>query len=193
VCFLPFMFLFACRQTTTQDGNGPIASEFKIVAHYYPGYSKWEPWEYTITRDGTVVNSCDTRATEPTLSEIDVRDLVTKINEADFFGLREKFSASVTDNPTLVLTITQNKRTHKVSVYAPGHLIGDKEVNRFLLIWSEILRRVPSPNPDQKPELYEPQLSAAERFRYPTWTKGRNTKSVNPSDSDHPSSDQKAR
>ena len=123
VCFLPFVFLVACRQEMTQNGNGPIAKDFKIVAHYYPGYSKWQPWECAITGDGTVVKSEEPAQKQVTLSEIDVRNLAAKIREADFYGLRKKYSyKGVTDNPTLVLTVTQNGRTHEVSVYAqlPG-------------------------------------------------------------------------
>jgi hypothetical protein len=35
------------------------------------------------------------------------------------------------------------------------------------LLWSEILRKVPSPNADDKPDVYE-EPSAAEKYRHPT-------------------------
>jgi len=35
---------------------------------------------------------------------------------------------------------------------APGHLINNPEVKRFMKLWSAVLRNVPSPNADQKPQ-----------------------------------------
>jgi hypothetical protein len=137
----------------------PIPGDLRIVAQYYAGYSPWKSWRYTITKDGKVAQEIfdveDTRR-ESKLTEDDLRDLLSKIGEADFFALKEKYEYSVTDNPTLVLKVTRDKKTHEVAVYAPDHLAKDPEVRRFFKIWDEVLRKVPSPNPDQKPELYKP-------------------------------------
>jgi hypothetical protein len=97
------------------------------------------------------------KQTTTKLSKKDIKDLVAKIKEIDFYGLRKEYAPSfkVTDEDSLVLTITQNKKTHEVSVYAYSFLKKDKEVKRFLRVWSEVLTKVPSPNPEQKPKLYE--------------------------------------
>ena len=212
-----FVFPIGCRQDATEaqkapkpahptTDNEPIPSDFRIVAQYGAGYSPWKSWKVTITGDGIVAkeggfqgggSAAEERGTkeqsgQTTLSGTDLRELLAEIKEADFYGLREEYSYSVTDNPTLVLTITQNKRTHRVSVYAYNHLKDDKDVKRFLRVWSKLLRKVPSPNPDDKPDDYEPQASAAERFRNPTWPTTRNSPNFNPGASARPSSEQKS-
>jgi hypothetical protein len=58
----------------------------------------------------------------------------------------------VSDNPKLLLTITLDKKTHEVSVYAPGYLEKNQEMKRFFKVWSEVLRDVPSPSVEQKPD-----------------------------------------
>ena len=137
-----------------------IPADFKIVAKYAPGYSDWKRWEYTITGDGRVAKEVfslkaqeDTKE-ESKLSKDDLTALIAKVKEADFFALKKRYDHRVTDNPTLELTVTLDGKTHKVSVYAPSLLKDDKEVKRFFKAWSEVLRKVPSPNPDQKPDLY---------------------------------------
>jgi hypothetical protein len=100
--------------------------------------------------------SCEDPKKESRLSEADIKALLAKIKESDFFALKERYEYDVTDNPTLILTVTQNKKTHAVLVYAPHHLRENRDVKRFFTVWSDVLRKVPSPNPDQKPELYKP-------------------------------------
>ncbi len=154
----------------------PIPSDLKIVARFYPGFSASRPWQYTITVDGKVdgaerssnrglgaaeKDGSESRDKETKLSEKDLGDLVAKVKEADFYGLREEYTYPVNDASSLVLTITQNQKTHKVLVYAYGNLTDNKEVKRFLRVWSEILRKVPSPNPWQKPEIYEAKPSTS--------------------------------
>jgi hypothetical protein len=85
-----------------------------------------------------------------------MRDLLAKIKEANFFALKKRYEYQVTDNPTLILKVTLDKTTHEVVVYAPDHLEKNKDVKRFFRVWSEILRKIPSPNPEQKPGLYKP-------------------------------------
>jgi hypothetical protein len=90
------------------------------------------------------------------LAVADLRDLLRKIKEADFFTLKKRYDFPVTDNPTLVLSITLDGKSHEVLVYAPDHQKKSKEVRRFFRVWSEILRKVPSPNADDKPDHYRP-------------------------------------
>ena len=147
----------------------PIPSDLKIVAQFGPRYSHWDGWICTITGDGKVTkelfshgdrvgkeDGVDEWKRQTKLSKKDLRVLLAKIKEADFCELRKEYSSGVIDSPSLVLTITENKRTHKVSVDDYGDLKRHHEVKRFLRVWSEILRKVSSPNPEQKPELYEP-------------------------------------
>jgi hypothetical protein len=105
-------------------------------------------------RPGDFRQQDTTKASE--LSKDESRDLLAKIKEADFFALKERYEHNVTDNPTLILKVTLDKKSHEVVVYAPGHVEKNKEVKRFFKVWSEVLKKIPSPNPDQKPELYKP-------------------------------------
>jgi hypothetical protein len=142
----------------------PIPSDFKLVARYYPGYSSWKPWRCTITADGKVTQEVFGMKTdskmESRLAAEDVRSLAARVNEAQFFNLKKRYEPKikVTDNPTLELMVTWQNKTHEVDVYAPNfeEMPQDKEVKRFFRVWSEVLRKVPSPNPKQKPELYKP-------------------------------------
>jgi hypothetical protein len=157
---LPLAFLCACRQESTPRDNDTIPSDFRIVAQFGPGSSDLKPWQCTITGDGKVIKKTGftgdpAEQTETTLSPKDIKDLAAKIAEADFYELQNNNSLRrVTDDPLLVLTITRNNKTHKV--YSPGDLKNDKEMKRFRQIWAELLRKVPSPNAEQKPEDDEP-------------------------------------
>jgi hypothetical protein len=141
------------------EDKEPIPRDLKIVAEYGAGYSHWKSWRYTITRDGKVAQEIydieDTKKVSQ-ISNDDLKDLLAKIKEADFFALKKRYEYQVTDNPTLILKVTLDKKTHEVVVYAPGHLEKNKDVKRFFRVWSEILRIIPSPNPEQKPGLYKP-------------------------------------
>jgi len=135
-----------------------VPDDFKIVAHYYPGLGSFDSWDTTITGDGRVSQKITQFLKGGisrrilSLSHDDVRDLLEKVKAADFFGIPKEFSFKATDNPTLVLNVTMNKKTHEVSVYAPGHLGNEPGVKRFLKVWCEVLKKVPSPNPKQTPE-----------------------------------------
>ncbi len=54
-----------------------------------------------------------------------------------------------------MLALTHNGSTKEVVVYTPGDLKKDPAVRRFLLVWDELLRAVPSPNPGELPGLYK--------------------------------------
>jgi hypothetical protein len=148
-------------------GSPRAPDDFKIVARYAPGYSNWLGWRYTITADGNVAQDIGPggrgggeRSTKQTkLSRNDIDALFAKVKGADFFKLKEQYRAKVTDNPTLVLEVTMDKKAHKVLVYGHRHL-RDKEdqkaADRFLAVWSEVIRKVPAPNPNQTPDMYQP-------------------------------------
>jgi len=82
-------------------------------------------------------------------------EIMAKVKEAEFHGLRNRYVTMGTDIATETIAITESKKTKKVSVRVLGLLEEDKEVKRFYRVWSEILRKLPAPNAEQKPELYE--------------------------------------
>jgi hypothetical protein len=154
-CLVPFALVIACAPAP--EDKKSIPGDFEIVAEYYPGYSKWQRWITTITADGNVVQEpWGSKKNESRLNEKDLRDLLEKVKEANFFSLKPRYAANATDCSTLLLTVTRDKKTHKVAVYGPDFLKNDKEVRRFLPVWTELLRKVASPNPEQKAELYKP-------------------------------------
>lgn len=61
----------------------------------------------------------------------DVAALVEKAREADFWSLRESYRASVTDNPTTIVSITMGNETHTVEDYV-GELAGMPRTLRAL-------------------------------------------------------------
>ncbi|MFO0969171.1 MAG: hypothetical protein U0793_26755 [Gemmataceae bacterium] len=145
----------------------PVPPDFKLVAGYGPGYSSWLRWQYTISADGKVAQDIgpggrgggERVEKETTISAKDVVALFAKVKEADFFTLKEQYKGKVTDNPTLVLEVTMEKKTHKVLVYGHRHLRAKEDqddADRFLAVWAEVIRKVPAPNPEQKPEMYKP-------------------------------------
>jgi hypothetical protein len=144
-----------------------VPEDFRIVARYGPGYSNWLQWEYMITADGKVTQDIGPggrgggeRSTKETkLSKDDIGALYSKVKEADFFKLNEQYKAKVTDQATLVLEVTVDKKTHNVLVYGYRHLREKEDqdaADRFLSVWVDVLKKVPAPNADQKPELYKP-------------------------------------
>jgi len=142
-----------------------VPEDFKIVALYGPGFSDWLSWKYIITADGNVAQEIgpgrftNKRSEKQTkLSKDDIAILFTKVKEADFFKLKARYVANVTDNEDLVLEVTMNKKTYQVSVYG-YEFLKEKEdqaaVDRFLSIWSAVIRKVPAPNPKQTPDEYQ--------------------------------------
>jgi cytochrome c2 len=131
-----------------------VPEDFEVTARYAPGYSDWKPWTATITRDGKVSqttlsfgDAAETKTVKTfSLSQSDVADLADSIRETNFFAIREEWSYTVTDNPTLILSVTMGGASHRVRVYAPDHLRVHPEVQRFLQLWNVVLKKVPSPN-----------------------------------------------
>jgi hypothetical protein len=156
---LPLLSACLLLGQSGQTQDKPIPSDFRIVAEYGCGYSDWVSWKCTITGDGKVaqeIYDLEDAKRSSKLAVADLRDLLRKIREADFFALKKRYDFSVTDNPTLVLSITLGGKIHDALVYAPDHQKKNKEVRRFFRVWSEILRKVPSPNAEDKPEHYRP-------------------------------------
>ena len=159
---LTLVLVIAYWQPGGPNHQDSVSSDFKIVAQFDPGLSDWKPWKCTITADGEVIKEPGfegdpKKRIKETLAKKDIIDLAAKIRKTEFFGLQEEYvRRKLTDHPTLVLTITQNRKTHKVTVYAPDYQMKNEEVKRFLGAWAEVLRKVPPANRDQKPEQYEP-------------------------------------
>ena len=141
------------------DADG-IPPDLRIEAHYEADYSRprsrTRSWKVTIAGDGKAVQAFADRGgntkRELSLTRRDLQDLLNKAREADFFALPENTGPRVLHAPTLILKITANKKTHRVSVSEPSPRKDEESINRFMDVWSEVLRKVPPPNPDQKPK-----------------------------------------
>ena len=135
------------------------------MASYHGGEFLWLTWKYTITSDGTVdvatfgLDGNWRKQKQIKLSKQDVVQLIDKFKEADFEGLRNRYSIGGSDIARLTLAITENKKTKQVMIDSPDVLVMTEEVKRFLRVWALLLRKVPAPNADQTPELYEPKPS----------------------------------
>jgi hypothetical protein len=148
----------AVPPSTARIDEAAIPANFKIFARYYPGMSSWKAWKTTIKSDGGVVqeiydikqNGWVSRQIPP-LTPQDLKDLRAKINKSKFWDLKARYSGGVTDQPTLALVVTEGGKTHEVRVYAMSFLKDEPKVDDFLDVWDEVLRKVPSPNPKQKP------------------------------------------
>ena len=165
---IPLLVLLACSSAAPAADPPAVPDDFKMVVRFGPGYSDWLSWRYTITADGKVAqeigpggrgNPPERTEKETKLKKDEVAALFAKVKEADFFKLKEQYKGKVTDQATLILEITADKKTHTVKLY--GHrFLREKEdqdaADRFLSVWSEVLRKLPAPNPDQKVDLYKP-------------------------------------
>jgi len=139
-----------------------VPQDFELFAQYSAGYSPWKSWRLTISADGSALQEAYAfRGGNPTretnyfhLAKTDLKQLATRLDDERFESLAHRYSPKdkITDNPTLVLRAMMLGKSNEVSVYAPDHLRGKAEVGRFLKVWNEVLRKVPSPNPEQKPE-----------------------------------------
>jgi hypothetical protein len=154
-----------CLSTPAPAAAQPVPDDFKIVARYGPGFSDWRSWTTTITSDGTALQRVgpggrgggELSEKKSSLSKDDLKALLSRVKEADFFKLKERYRGTATDQATLTLEVTVDKKTHKVAVYGFAFIRDKKEqdeVNRFLTVWVEILKKVHSPNPERI-ELYK--------------------------------------
>jgi hypothetical protein len=159
---MPFAFLVGCRQRAVPANTNSRGVNLKIVASHLGSESLWLLWKVTITGDGTVVKEVfdehdgQWRKTETKLSQEDLAEIMAKVKEAEFDILRNSYISGGSDISRLTVAITENKKTKQVSIGDPSSPGTHNDVKRFLRVWSEILRKVPSPNADEKPELYEP-------------------------------------
>jgi hypothetical protein len=123
-------------------------------------------WKSTLANDGKGVQSVglmgrgggEKSEKSFVVSKDDLRAILSKIKDADFFLLGAKYAAKTSDQPTLALEITLNKKTHRVEVYGYGTIKDQQEqkgVDKFLEIWRAVLTAIPAPNPNQTPELYK--------------------------------------
>ena len=163
---LPLLFLFGCVQSTVTQDSNPGTSGVKIVARYHAGESLWRDWKYTITGDGKVdaeIFEMDGHWSkeQKKLSSADIADILAIFKEAEFQSLRARYSANGTDIARMTLVIAEGEQTKAVSVDAHGTIEETDEVKRFRRIWSAILTKIPSPNPEQQPEFYATDASTS--------------------------------
>ena len=133
-----------------------VPADFKIDARYAPGFSPSPGWATTIRADGNVSQTIHAgrgggqgSINQSQLTKTDIDALWIKVMQAHFFQLKREYKAAITDNATLALEITRNKETHRVSVYGHQHIqVNRSEVDRFLSLWSEVIKLVLPPKPD---------------------------------------------
>jgi len=156
---LLILISLAGQTPKAQGVEKAIPGDLKIVAQYGAGHSDWRSWKSTITADGQASQEIfdwpESTRKAFKLSPGDLVDLLDQIDKAEFSKLKERYEANITDHPTLILEITADKKTHRVSIYAREAVKERDDVERFLKVWREFLKKVPSPNPEQKSELYE--------------------------------------
>jgi hypothetical protein len=137
----------------------PIPDDFKIVATSYGEFTAWKPWLTTITAEGKVSQktSVGLKSTEKEskLSPADLRDLLDQVEKAEFSKLKKDYKYSISDAHHLILEITADKKTHKVEVYAFDRVKEKEDVDRFLKVFREVLKKVPSPNEEETPDTYK--------------------------------------
>ncbi len=162
--------------TTAQDREAIVTAEFR------PLYSEWLDWRTRIYADGLVEQDLQSEPDplkEQRWSTRELRRLTPKklaslyrlATSASFWDLAPRYSCDVlgyrvTDQDTLVLSIKQGGRSHRVQVYGAEYAAGiiggpivnphRTEVHRFLRVWSAVLDLVSSPNRKQKPKVYRP-------------------------------------
>jgi hypothetical protein len=136
----------------------PDAGSWLVVAHYSPGRGPGPPWETRIAANGAVeherIGSDEPEVRRSQLDRPALQRLVRSIASADFKSLERRYAIPLTDQPELALTVQVDGSSKAVSVYAPWELASDRAVRRFLSVWDEVLRVVPSPNPNQRPGDY---------------------------------------
>ena len=155
--FVPVWALLVWLALVSPTGGQEIAvpPDFRLVAQYGPGLTGLKPWTVTIDADGSAVqetyggDSSQKASRAVTLSRDDVVRLARRVADSRFFELAGSYAAAGT-HPTLNLRVTRNEASHEVVVYMPPQLQPSDEVRRFLLVWDELLRTVPSPNPQQR-------------------------------------------
>ena len=146
-----------------EKASSEIPNDFDLSAEYKAGYSDWASWKVTITGDGRAFQEIhDFRKPVPiqksfSLSQDDLQELLRRIKESDIFTILES-DVTCDDFRTcgdfLIITLTMNAKSHRVQVYDPAHVKDKEGVQRFLKVWSEVLRKVPSPNAEQTADLY---------------------------------------
>ena len=137
----------------------PIPDDFKIVAKSYGEFTSWKAWTSTITAEGKVSQTTHvglkTTEKESKLSPADIQDLLDQFEKAEFFKLKKDYTYSISDSHHLILEITADKKTHKVEVYAFDRVKEKEDVDRFLKVFREVLKKVPSPNEEETPDTYK--------------------------------------
>ncbi len=143
-------FLAACGK-----GDDAVNGDFTIVATFHSGgfTDSRFPWETTITSDGTAVREIREDQRSPirktrVLDVAELQGLKAVVINADFFTIRPRIIAPITDASALSVTVTTRGRTHSVTVSGLGEVEKEPQVQWFLLVWSAILKVVPSPNGD---------------------------------------------
>ena len=121
-----------------------------------------ERWETTITSDGKVSQEGYAPGPRPRkiskslmLSKRDLLELHAKVKEANFFRLKKQYLLGEPHQHSggLRFRATVNGQTHEVSiVYGIPEVKPPDDLKRFMMLWDEVLKKVPPPRRVQKTE-----------------------------------------
>jgi hypothetical protein len=142
-----------------------IPADFKITARWASpsaGYG----WTTTITADGHVVQVWSSpEIYEKTgefekqkrfrLTKNEIKELFDKIKKTDLLNLPTELSRGGEDTQYHLLSISMNNKCYETSSHRPDPK--DAQENRFYLVFAAILKKIPSPFPDQKAADYDPE------------------------------------
>jgi hypothetical protein len=134
-----------------------IPADFRIVARFGSAETGWKSWTTTIRPDGTAIQKYDDDSGDKnvhvrktmSLNRSEFKALHERVKEARFFSIPPEFRDEALHGTTLILHVTSQGQTHEVSVCGPEAFRDDKDVRRFMAVYAEVLRAVPSPNPEQ--------------------------------------------
>jgi hypothetical protein len=153
---LSLTIFFASSFGIATRANDQTPADFRVTIHDYPGLSDWKPFETTIMADGTVLQTVfdkeHPREKRFKIAQQKIIVLFDEIRRADFFSLPREYTTEATDCAKFVISVTANGKSHEVTF--PTCDRREASAKRFLRIWAAALRAFPSPNPEQKPEVY---------------------------------------
>jgi hypothetical protein len=159
-CVLMSTSLLPLLAALAQCDKKDVPADFKISARFSPGLSRWKAWKTTITAGGDVTQDVlkdfkpewETKKLRP-LDRSALIDLMNKIRESDFDKLNKRYDDGVIDSEALILVVTLEGKTKEVVIHGPSDIEDKNAVKRFLTVWNEVLKKAPSPNKEQVPEM----------------------------------------
>ncbi|WP_210420088.1 hypothetical protein [Aquisphaera giovannonii] len=161
----PFLLAASVGFVSARAVQQQAAPNFKIVAHFGAGSTGLRSWEATISGDGSAklaywdLDQKKEVTIAAHLEEADVKKLRDAIERSGFYDLRPSYAAKVDDEMTQRLTIALSGKSHTVSIYGLSRLWDDRDVDKFMKLWMEVLRRLPDPISRMREDLETPMTA----------------------------------